>query len=210
MSSHVPHIVQTAGAPRTKRQRSHSSGRRSTKASSPGGPLAYLRQRVKAIAKLLNKKPAKTQREFTNQMQTEFPDAHIHTKDSPDAAIHKALNPGKKNTSRLRVAFMTILGILTAIGIGIGANEIHARQTFKRKKRAAMKELQDAEKGVARLEAQLSDFKASSNASMQKKLKSAEQSLQKIHRLKQELNKSKKEQEKMFPHRHTPPIRHQK
>ena len=73
-----------------------------------------------------------------------------------------------------------------------------------------MKELQDAEKGVARLEAQLSDFKASSNASMQKKLKSAEQSLQKIHRLKQELNKSKNEQDKMFPHRHIPPIRNKK
>lgn len=73
-----------------------------------------------------------------------------------------------------------------------------------------MKELQAAEKGVARLEAKLSDFKASSNASMQKKLKSAQQNLQNIHRLNQELNKSKKELENMFPHRHTPPIRNQK
>ena len=120
-------IVQTAGAPRTKRQRSHSSGRRSTKASSPGGPFAYLRRRMKTAnkeppsshstrrrstkasssdgplaylrqrVKALNKKPRKTKREFTNRMQTEFPDAHIHTKDSPKAAIRKALKRRKKS-----------------------------------------------------------------------------------------------------------------
>ena len=151
-------IVQTAGAPSTKRQRSHSSGRRSTKGSSPGGPfaffrrrmktankepprshstrrrstkasssdgpLAYLRQRVKA----LNKKPRKTKREFTDRMQTEFPDAHIHTKDSPKAAIRKALKRRKQSMSRLKVAVMTILGILTAVGISVTGKMLLSKQ----------------------------------------------------------------------------------
>lgn len=151
-------IVQTAGAPRTKRQRSYSSGRRSTKGSSPGGPFAYLRRRMKTAnkepprshstrrrstkasssdgplaylrqrVKALNKKPRKTKREFTDRMQTEFPDAHIHTKDSPKAAIRKALKRRKQSMSRLKVAVMTILGILTAVGISVTGKMLLRKQ----------------------------------------------------------------------------------
>ena len=151
-------IVQTAGAPRTKRQRSHSSGRRSTKGSSPGGPFAYLRRRMKTAnkepprshstrrrstkasssegplaylrqrVKALNKKPRKTKREFTDRMQTEFPDAHIHTKDSPKAAIRKALKRRKQSMSRLKVAIMAIMGILTAVGISVTGKMLLSKQ----------------------------------------------------------------------------------
>ena len=121
MPRYTTYNVQTAGG-RTKRKRNHSSRRRSTQTSR--SPIIYIRRRGKAIVKWLSTKPLKTKRDFVHRMQMNFPHASIHHLDSPNDAVNKALKPKTslsktKDNSRLTVALMTILGILTVIGVGI-------------------------------------------------------------------------------------------